>query len=132
LFTDKLNHKSQKIEKYLPMEITGKIIKILPLQTGTGKNGTWKKQDFVIETTAQIARKVCFSLWGDKIDQFNLKEGEDAEVSFDLESREYNNRWYTEAKAWKIVKKGASPPKPPEEEYFPVNEEMLPDDGLPF
>ena len=114
------------------MEITGKIIKILPLQTGTGKNGTWKKQDFVIETSAQIARKVCFSLWGDKIDQFNLQEGEDAEVSFDLESREYNNRWYTEAKAWKIVKKGANLPKPPEEEYFPANEEMLPDDGLPF
>jgi len=114
------------------MEITGKIIKILPLQTGTGKNGTWKKQDFVIETTAQIARKVCFSLWGDKIDQFNLKEGEEAEVSFDLESREYNNRWYTEAKAWKIVKKGSSQQKPPEPEDFPISEEMLPDDGLPF
>ena len=114
------------------MELTGKIIKILPLQTGTGKNGTWKKQEFVVETTAQITRKVCFSLWGDKIDQFNLKEGEDAEISFDLESREYNNRWYTEAKAWKITKKGASQSKPPETEDFPVNEEMLPDDGLPF
>jgi Domain of unknown function (DUF3127) len=114
------------------MELTGKIIKILPLQTGTGKNGTWKKQEFVVETPAQIARKVCFSIWGDKIDQFNLQEGEDAEVSFDLESREYNNRWYTEAKAWKVVKKGTSQSKPPEPEDFPVNEEMLPDDGLPF
>jgi len=114
------------------MELTGKIIKILPLQTGTGKNGTWKKQEFVVETITQIARKVCFSLWGDKIDQFNLQEGEDAEVSFDLESREYNNRWYTEAKAWKIVKKGAGQQKPQEPEDFPVNEEMLPDDGLPF
>lgn len=114
------------------MEITGKIIKILPLQTGEGKNGTWKKQEFVIETSAQIARKVCFSLWGDKIEQFNLQEGEDAEVSFDLESREYNNRWYTEAKAWKIVKKGAGTQKAPEPEDFPISEEMLPDDGLPF
>ena len=114
------------------MEVTGKIIKILPIQTGEGKNGIWKKQDFVIETSAQIARKVCFSLWGDKIDQFNLQEGEDAEISFDLESREYNNRWYTEAKAWKIVKKGAGPQKSPEPEDFPISEEMLPDDGLPF
>jgi hypothetical protein len=114
------------------MEITGKIIKILPLQVGEGKNGTWKKQEFVIETSAQIARKVCFSLWGDKIDQFNLHEGEETEVSFDLESREYNNRWYTEAKAWKIVKKGTGPQKQPEPEDFPVSEEMLPDDGLPF
>ena len=114
------------------MEITGKIIKILPLQTGTGKNGTWKKQEFILETAAQISRKICFSIWGDKIDQFNLNEGDDAEVMFDLESREYNNRWYTEAKAWKVVKKGLGQPKPPEEEDFPVNEEMLPDDGLPF
>lgn len=114
------------------MELTGKIIKILALQTGTGKNGTWKKQEFIIETAAQIARKVCFSLWGDKIDQFNLQEGEDAEVSFDLESREYNNRWYTEAKAWKIVKKATGQPKPPEQEDFPLNEEMEQDDGLPF
>jgi hypothetical protein len=114
------------------MELTGKIIKILPLQTGAGKNGTWKKQEFIVETSAQIPRKVCFSLWGDKIDQFILQEGEDTEVSFDLESREYNNRWYTEAKAWKITKKGAGQPKPPEEEDFPVDEEMLPDDGLPF
>jgi hypothetical protein len=114
------------------MELSGKIIKILPLQTGTGKNGTWKKQEFILETPAQITRKVCFSLWGDKVDQFSLKESEDVEVYFDLESREFNNRWYTEAKAWKIVKKGATQPKPPEEEDFPVYEQMSPDDGLPF
>ena len=114
------------------MEITGKVIKLLSLQTGTGKNGTWKKQEFILETSAQIPKKICFSLWGDKIDQSNIREGEDYEVMFDLESREFNNRWYTEAKAWKIVKKGANPPKPPEEEEFPVHEELLPDDGLPF
>jgi hypothetical protein len=114
------------------MEITGKIIKILPLQSGQGKNGTWKKQEFILETTAQIPRKICFSLWGDKIDQFSVREGEDYEVMFDLESREFNGRWYTEAKAWKIVKKGAAAPPPPEEEYFPAGDELPPDDGLPF
>ena len=114
------------------MEVTGKIIKILPLQTGTGKNGTWKKQEFILETAAQITRKVCFSLWGDKIDQFSLKESEDVEVYFDLESREFNNRWYTEAKAWKIVKKTAGQQKPPEEEDFPAYNELPPGDDLPF
>jgi hypothetical protein len=114
------------------MELSGKIIKILPLQTGTSKNGTWKKQEFIVETSAQIPKKVCFSLWGDKIDQFKLLEGEDAEVSFDLESREYNNRWYTEAKAWKIVKKAQGQQKPPEEEEFPAQDELPMDDGLPF
>ena len=114
------------------MEITGRIIRILPLQTGAGKNGTWKKQEFILETAAQIPRKVCLSLWGDKIDQFGLREGEEAEVSFDLESREFNNRWYTEAKAWKIVKKGTAPSLPPEEEPLPGYFENPQDDGLPF
>ncbi len=114
------------------MEITGKVIKILPLQSGTGKNGIWKKQEFILETTAQISRKICFSLWGDKIDQANLTEGDEAEVMFDLESREYNGRWYTEAKAWKVVRKsgGSSNPSaevPPPEYYEPAI-----DDGMPF
>ena len=114
------------------MELTGKIFKILPLQTGTGKNGVWKKQDFILETSAQISRKVCFSLWGDKIDQYSLKEGDEAEVSFDLESREFNSRWYTEAKAWKIVKKTAGQAMPQEEEPLPGYYEMPQEDGLPF
>ena len=115
------------------MELSGKVIKILPLQTGTGKNGVWKKQEFVLETPGQITRKVCFSLWGDKIDQARLNEGEQFEISCDLESREYNGRWYTEAKAWKAVKKGNSSPSqevPPPDYMDQPN--MMPADDLPF
>jgi len=114
------------------MEITGRIIQVLPLQSGQGKNGIWKKQEFILETPAQIPRKICFSVWGDKISQFNLKEGEEAEVSFDLESREFNSRWYTEAKAWKIVKKGAGQSVPPEMEPLPGDFIPPEDEGLPF
>jgi len=114
------------------MDITGRIIKLLPLQSGAGKNGTWKKQEFILETAAQVPRKICFSLWGDKIDQFKLTEGDNAEVSFDLESREFNSRWYTEAKAWKIVKKGAGQSIPPEQEPIPGYDEMPSGDGMPF
>ena len=116
------------------MEISGKIIKLLPLQTGTGKNGTWQKQEFIIETAAQIPRKICFSLWGDKVDQFKLSEGEDAEISFDLESREYNNRWYTDAKAWKVTKGSREDDGPPPHtlnDVPPALEEEGVDD-LPF
>ena len=45
--------------------------------------------------------------WGDKIDQFNLQQGEAVEVSVDLESREYNGRWYTDVKAWKVSRPGS-------------------------
>jgi len=84
------------------MEIKGKIIKVLPLQKGEGKNGPWKKQEYILETTEKITRKICFSLWGEKVDQFLLNEGDEVEVMFDLESREYNGRWYTEVKGWKV------------------------------
>jgi hypothetical protein len=115
------------------MEITGRILKLLSLQSGEGKNGTWKKQEFILETSAQIPRKICFSLWGDKIDQFKLAEGDEAEVSFDLESREFNNRWYTEAKAWKIVKKGAGQAAPAAEPDLPPGYfEMPAGDDMPF
>ena len=114
------------------MELTGKIIKVLPLQSGSGKNGVWKKQEFVIETNDKIARKVCFSLWGDKIDQYSLSEGDPLELSFDIESREFNGRWYTEVKAWKVVKKGTNskmdeiPPDLAEDSY------SSPESDLPF
>lgn len=86
------------------MELKGKVIQLLPPQTGMGKKGQWKKQEFIIETQAQYPKKVCFSAWGDKIDQFKLAVGDSVTVSVDLESREYNGRWYTEARAWKVEK----------------------------
>ena len=91
------------------MEIKGKINQILPPQSGEGKNGTWKKQEIVIETTeGKYPKKVCISVWGDKIDEKVLQRGNDLQISFDIESREYNSRWYTECKAWKIEQVGAS------------------------
>lgn len=93
------------------MEIIGKIALLLPLVTGQGKNGEWRKQEFVIEIAdGQYPKKVCLSLWGDKIDQASLIIGETAKISFDLESREYNGRWFTEARAWRVEKQSAAAP----------------------
>ena len=87
------------------MEISGKLIQFLPLQTGQGKNGTWKKQEFILELGGQYPKKVCIAAWGDKLDMNSFKIGDTIEVSFDIESREYNGRWYTDVKAWKVVSK---------------------------
>lgn len=93
------------------MEIIGKVVKLLPLVTGQGKNGEWRKQEFIVEIAeGQFPKKICFSLWGDKIDQAGLKEGETAKVFFDIESKEYKERWFTEARAWRVEKQGASAP----------------------
>jgi len=85
------------------MNIKSKLIKVLPLQSGTGKNGEWKKQDIIVETEGQYPKKICISIWGDKIDDTVLQEGNMLDISFDIESREYNGKWYTNIKAWKII-----------------------------
>ena len=88
------------------MEISGKIIAVLPIATGQGKNGTWRSQDYVLETADQYPKKVCFNLFGDKIDQYQIGIDETVNISFDVESREYNGRWYTTVRAWKVDKVG--------------------------
>lgn len=95
------------------LTISGRIALILPLQTGTSKAGNpWKKQSYVIETGGQYPKKVCFSLFGDKVDQFPIQVGQDVTVSIDIDSREFNGRWYTEINAWNIVQTGAQPAAP--------------------
>jgi len=89
------------------MDISGKIIQFLPVQSGQGKNGTWKKQEFILETGDNYPKKICIAVWGDKIDMGSFKTGDLVDVSFDVESREYNGRWYTDVKAWKMVSKSA-------------------------
>ncbi len=85
------------------MEMTGKITQVLPEKSGTSARGPWRKQEYVIELPGDFPKQVCFMLWGDRIDQFAIREGQELTVSFDLESREYNGRWYTDVKAWRIA-----------------------------
>jgi hypothetical protein len=84
------------------MDLTAKLIQVLPAVTGEGKNGPWKKQDIVVETAGQYPKKVCFTIWGDKFNEAVLKPNNDIKVFFDPESREYNGKWYTELRAWKV------------------------------
>ena len=84
------------------MEITGKIINLLPVQTGTGKAGNeWKKQDIIIQTEESYPKTICITLWGNTIDE-KLKQEDSIKASVDIESREFNGKWYTTIKAWKI------------------------------
>jgi hypothetical protein len=89
------------------MEINGKIIELLEVKSGESAKGPWRKQEYIIETDSQYPKKICFMAWSDKIDEFAIKEGESLIVSVDLESREYNGRWYTDVKAWKVTRAGA-------------------------
>jgi len=88
----------------MSMEVKGRIEQILPVQNGTSKAGKdWSKQDFVIETEEQFPKKVCFTLFGDKLSLLNgLKIGDQVDVAFNLESRDFNGKWYHNINAWRI------------------------------
>jgi hypothetical protein len=115
------------------MEITGKLIQKLPVQSGVSSSGNnWSKAEFVIETVEQYPKKVCANLWGDRaraLDQF--QEGSLITVSFDLESREFNGRWYTDVKAWKVeaatpAAVAGAPMNAPAQGYVPQPQQYAP------
>ncbi|MDE6396144.1 MAG: DUF3127 domain-containing protein [Muribaculaceae bacterium] len=84
------------------MEIVGKIIFALPEVSGTSKAGKpWKKREYVLETQDNYPSKVCFNFFGDKADQYPLTVGQLIKLSFDINSREFNGRWYTDISGWK-------------------------------
>lgn len=110
----------------MELQLEGIVRELLPLQEGDGRNGRWRKQQFILETQGgQYPRQVCIMVWGDKIDQFSLHIGDNITASIDIESREYNGRWYTDVKVWKVEKKTAGAPAPTsvdhdEEPYPPL------------
>ncbi|MDH4058509.1 MAG: DUF3127 domain-containing protein [Cyclobacteriaceae bacterium] len=114
------------------MEISGTVISLLPMQSGQGKNGVWKKQEFILETPGQYPKKVCVSLWGEKVDENKLSIGEKINASINIESREFNGRWYTDVRAWKIARQTGSEREsapPPDESFMPDSNSS---DDLPF
>ncbi len=115
------------------LEVSGHVFKILPELTGQGRNGVWVKREFVIETEEQYPRKISFSTWGDKTAELkNLEVGDKVKVSFNAESREYNERWYTDLRAWRIEKETVANVQ---NEMPPISEADIPpetEDDLPF
>lgn len=105
------------------MEIQGRIIAVLPAKQGVSqKDGkAWKSQEFVIETMEQYPKRCMFNVFGeDKLKQFNIQQGGEYLVKFDINAREYNGRWYNDIRAWKVE------PAPAE---APVQENTFPNAG---
>jgi hypothetical protein len=137
------------------MEVTGKIIVALPEVSGTSRAGNaWKKREYVLETQETYPRKIHFDFFGERADQFPLNVGDTIKLSFDIESREYNGRWYTGIHGWKsepatvaapaagypAAAPGAAPAFPAAPAYgaapaptaFPGAAPSAPNDDLPF
>ena len=125
----------------MSLELEGRIVRKLNVQNGSSARGPWSKQEFIFEyQEGNFPTQVCMNVWGeDKVkDLARHNDGEKVKVSFNLSSREYNERWYTDVRAWKIESAapaasapaqdpGPMPPPPTEE---PAG--TLDDDDLPF
>ena len=86
------------------MEIEGIITTVFAKQSGTSKNGKeWTKQDFILEVEGQYTRHILFTRMGaDKIEKYPTINGQHVKVSFDIDAREYNGKWYNSITAWKV------------------------------
>jgi hypothetical protein len=125
----------------MSLELTATLIQVMPEVTGQGQKGPWIKQEFIVETSNdRFPRKICFSLWGEKTSALkDLKPGMPVKVYFNLESREYQGRWYTEARAWQIspasqpaASSAPAAATPPSAVPSPADEFPSESDDLPF
>jgi len=124
----------------MALTISGEVTRILEEESGSGRGGPWRKRAFILQVPGDYPREIHVIQWGDNIDKSPVKIGETITAHIDLQSREYNGRWYTDVKAWKIERaetgskgskrppRGEEPP-PPDEPPEGLDEE---DDALPF
>ena len=90
------------------MELKGKIIKLLPLRSGVSQSGkAWQSLDAVSEVPGQYPKKMVFTVFGeDRINKFNLFEGMECNVQFDIDAHDFNGKWYNSITAYNIVNTG--------------------------
>lgn len=85
----------------MDFEVT--VSAVLPLVTGQSARGEWKKQDVIFDLPGEFSRKLCVGFWNDRaVDAAALRPGDRVALSVNVESREYNGRWYTEVRAWRM------------------------------
>lgn len=87
------------------MEVEGRIIQKLDPVSGVSKAGNnWSKQEYVLETQEAYPKKIFFSFFGDRANQYPLNVGDTVRLSFDIDSHEFNGRWFTNINGWKAEK----------------------------
>jgi len=104
------------------MEFEGVVYKIMPPTSGTSARGEWKRQDVIFELPQEFSRKICVTFFNKESDVAMLREGMTCTVSVNIESREFNGRWYTDVRAWRIQPKTneAAPAMPPMPDMPPI------------
>ena len=99
----------------MALELEGRIVRKLNVQSGTSARGAWSKQEFILEyQEGNFPSQVCLNVWGeDKVSELGKYQvGDKVRVSFNLSAREYNGRWYNDIRAWRIEPAATAPMAP--------------------
>ena len=133
----------------MALELEGRVASLLPEQSGNGARGEWFRAGFIIRTEGEYPRNVCFEVLGrerwERVRQY-LREGGLVKVSFDVSSREWNNRWFTSLTAFSVfskeseigqsgtqsVQQSAAPQPQPQPQPAPQPQPQEESDPLPF
>ena len=124
------------------MEFEGTVFRIMPPTSGQSARGAWQRQEviFDMKSQSQFPRKICVTFFNKPEEVARLVVGTEYTVSIDVESREYNGKWYTDVRAWRVQPKEveAAPPMPDmppfgdEPAYAAPAQPMAEVDDLPF
>lgn len=101
------------------MEFEGVVYKKLPVSKGVSARGEWQRQDVVFEVPSEFSRKICVTFFNKPTEADSLVEGQTYTVSVNVESREYNGKWYTDVRAWRV--------QPKQQEVAPQGASAMPD-----
>ena len=129
------------------MEVTGKIMAIIPAQSGVSQRtgNTWMSQEYVMDyfwwPNQTQPSQMLFKVFGeDRIKQWNLQLNDEVKITFHIEAHEYDGRWFNEVRCTNVQKVGASAQQPAQTETTaqpqqnapsaPANNEQA--DDLPF
>ena len=96
----------------MALELEGRIARKLNVQTGTSARGAWSKQEFIFEyQEGNYPSQICMNVWGeDKVRELDKYQvGDKVKIAFNLSSREFNGRWYTDVRAWRIEPAAGQP-----------------------
>lgn len=87
-------------------KVSGRIIAVMQMKTGTSQKGTWASQKYVLETHDSYPQKVCFEVFGtEKIQQFNIQMNDEVDIMYNFDAREFKGRWYNTIRVWSVFKR---------------------------
>lgn len=96
------------------MEIKAKVIKQLGVQSGTSKAGkNWQKATLVVETLEQYPKTIAINNMQDAVNFNAISLGAVCVFSVDVQSREFQGKWYTSVDCWKWNQEMTQPTQTP-------------------